>query len=120
MFGRNDCEAEDNSLAYSTEIDNLGNDDDVSPTSHPSTNLERRSNSLKADTLQGVLQVSNIQQKYVDTLASLEEQATLTWRSSTGVIIACTLMTGDLLAKGIGPNGFPLQPLDKPGSSLSR
>lgn len=120
MFGQKYCEAEDNSLAHSTEVDNIGSVDNDSPTSRPSTNLERRSNFLKSHINQGVLQVSNIQQQNVDTLGSLEEQATLTWSSSAGSNIACNLTTGDLLAKGIGPNGFPLQPSDKSRPSLSR
>ena len=102
MFGQKSYEAEDNSPAHSTEVDDDGIVDNVSPRSRPSTNLERRSN-LDAE-----------------ESGSLEEQATLTWSSSAGVDIACTLTTGHVLAKGIGPNGFPLQRSDKPGLSLSR
>lgn len=102
MFGQKSFEAEDNSFAHSTEVDNHEVVDNLSPKSRSSISLERRSN----------LNAENV--------GSLEEQAMLTWSSSAGVNIACTLTTGSVLAKGIGPNGFPLQPSDKPGPSLSR
>ena len=51
---------------------------------------------------------------------SVEEQIDLTWRSSPETSVACTLTSGDTLTQGIGPNGFPLRPINTPGKSFSR
>ena len=66
-------------------------------------------------------------QQVSDVEAPPEEQSSLAWRPSHGLDTTCTLITGDVLVAtedgisgGIGPNGFPLQQIDKPERSISR
>lgn len=94
---------------------------------HSSTHIERRPKSSKQESSQVINQMSGQPQPNFDLEAPLEEQSTLTWRPPDGIDTICTLTTGDILvateggiAGGIGPQGFPLKQINKPGRSVSR
>ena len=93
----------------------------------PSTYIERRPKSSVQESSQAINQMSGQCLPNSDIEAPLEEQPTLTWRPQDGLDTTCTLTTGDILiateggiAGGIGPQGFPLQQIDKPGRSVSQ
>ena len=94
---------------------------------HSSTWIERRTKSSVNELSQAFNQMGGQSPPNPDVEAPLEEQSTLTWRPPDGFDTTCTLTTGDILvamdgdiAGGIGPQGFPLQQINKPGKSVSR
>lgn len=106
---------EDNSVDLDENVGKIA----VAPANYSSQSVFPRS-ALRLPRLESGVNSSEPPLSSAGDVEELEGQVELTWTPPSNVPIVVTLSSGDTLPNGIGPSGFPLQPVDKPGRSFTR